>query len=98
MSNRLKLKGSRPPLPLCGTCGRSIPKNMIRNELPDGRLVCTRCAETGILSQRLACGHVGVPGMTVFMEGNDGKTFVCERCSAHADEVPFAVKSGILSR
>jgi hypothetical protein len=68
---------------------------MIRHEMPGGRLVCTRCAETGILSQRLACGHMGIPGMTVFMDGNDGK-FTCQQCSADARQVPFGVKSGYI--
>ena len=98
MSNRLKLKGTRPPLPHCGVCGGRIPKGMVRNELPDGRLVCTRCTETGVLMQRLACGHMGIPGMTVFMEGNDGKSFVCERCSTNAKKVAFGTKSGYIGQ
>lgn len=98
MSNRLKLKGSRPPLPTCGACGGRIPKSMGRTELSDGRLVCARCMESGVLMQRLACGHMGIPGMRVFMEVNDCKTFVCERCSTNAAQVPYGAKSGYVGQ
>ena len=88
MSSRLKkLKGSRPPLPQCGACGRGIPKAMWRKRLRDGRLVCQRCADAGVLCQRLPCGHFGMPGMTVAADSAGLDNFQCPQCSPHLNPV-----------
>lgn len=84
MGNGRKLKGTRPPLPRCGACGGRIPKGMIRHEVADGRLICTRCIQRGDLFKRLPCGHMGVAGMTVYADSVDGSNFQCARCSPHA--------------
>jgi hypothetical protein len=54
---------------------------MVRHELPDKRLICTRCIERGDLFQRLPCGHMGVAGMTVYSDSADGSNFQCGRCT-----------------
>jgi recombinational DNA repair protein (RecF pathway) len=81
VSNRLKLKGSRPPLPHCGACGRPVPKGMVRHDLPDGRVVCTRCIDAGSLFQRLPCGHMAVSGMRIYADSADMQNFQCMRCA-----------------
>jgi recombinational DNA repair protein (RecF pathway) len=96
MSNRVKLKGSRPPLPRCAACGRPIPKSMYRAEMSSGDLVCTRCADLGVMMQRLACGHMGIPKMTVFMDGCDNR-FTCPRCSSHSAELMDSYRNQRLS-
>jgi DNA-directed RNA polymerase subunit RPC12/RpoP len=97
VSNRTKIKGSRPPLPRCGACGRPIPKDMYRSEMPSGDLVCTRCADRGVMMQRLSCGHMGIPKMTVFNDGADNKTFTCPRCSTHSAELMNSYRNQRLS-
>lgn len=52
--------------------------------LRDGRKVCGRCVGTGVLAQRLPCGHMGVPGTLVFSDSADLSNFQCALCSPHA--------------
>ena len=77
-------RGSRPALPKCGTCGRSVPKAMYRQVLPKtGVLVCGRCIDAGVLSARLGCGCVAVPGMKVTAADVPGRS----RCERHSGEM-----------
>lgn len=80
MSNRLRLKGSRPALPHCGACGKSVPSGMTRQLLKDGRIVCARCIDRGVLFQQLACGHYGVSGRLVAGDSADFRNMVCADC------------------
>lgn len=48
--------------------------------LGDGRTVCSKCLNTGVLPQRLGCGHIGLPGMTVAQAGTPGMSR-CPQCS-----------------
>ncbi len=71
-------------MPQCGTCGRAVPKGMYRQVLPKtGTLVCGRCIDAGVLSARLACGCIGVPGMTVTEADMPSHS----RCERHAGEL-----------
>lgn len=46
--------------------------------------MCAFCIDKGVLAQRLPCGHLGVPGMTVISDSADLSNFQCPRCSPHA--------------
>lgn len=52
--------------------------------LRDGRQVCGRCVGTGVLAQRLPCGHTGIPGTLVIADSADNSNFQCVQCSPHA--------------
>lgn len=56
---------------------------MDRQVLPTGVLVCTRCIGLGVLSARLGCGCLGVPGMDVMAAA----TPALSRCSRHSGEL-----------
>lgn len=78
MSNRLKL--ARTALPHCGSCGKAVPQAMTRQNLRDGRIICARCIDRGVLFQRLACGHYGVAGRLVAGDSADFRNMVCADC------------------
>jgi hypothetical protein len=64
----------------CAVCGHGIGKLATQIRLPDGRVVCGYCRDKGALARRLGCGHVGMPGMTVFRAGSD--VHICKACAA----------------
>lgn len=76
--------GKRPPLPVCGACGRRIPKHMERKKLTDGRLVCDRCIGAGVLVRRLSCGHMSTAGQMVLSESSDYSNTQCPQCSGRS--------------
>lgn len=79
MSSRRRLKGSRAERPRCGSCGRTAGAGAVT--LRDGRKICPRCRDAGVLMQRLACGHMGVPGMLVITDNGE---FQCAQCSPYS--------------
>jgi hypothetical protein len=83
MSNSRRLPRARTG-PHCAACGHRIGALAARVDLPDGRSVCGSCRDAGVLSRRLPCGHLGVPGMTVIADSADLGNFQCPRCSPHA--------------
>jgi len=84
MSNRRRPHGSRIALPRCGSCGGAVRQGTMSQALADGRVICTRCVQGGVLCRQLPCGHMGVPGMTVISDSADQSNFKCVRCSPHA--------------
>jgi hypothetical protein len=88
VSNSRKLRMSaaaKAGLPRCGTCGGRIGVLDDRIELHDGRLICMRCRDRGVLIKRLPCGHFGMPGSMVIADSADMSNFQCIRCSPHAN-------------
>lgn len=83
MSNRRRLRGARGENARCGSCGGAAGANPV--QLRDGRQICPRCVDGGVLMQRLPCGHMGIPGTTVITDSADGGNFQCIRCSPHAN-------------
>lgn len=82
MGNRRRLPADRRTRARCGSCGRAAGAGAI--PLRDGRLICPRCRDTGMLAQRLPCGHVGIPGTMVISDSADQGNFQCIRCSAES--------------
>lgn len=82
MSNRRRLSGARSAKVHCGSCGRAAGPGSV--QLRDGRQICPRCVDRGVLAQRLPCGHMGVPGTMVIADSADGGNFQCVQCSPHA--------------
>jgi ribosomal protein S27AE len=80
VSNKRRPRDSRRERSLCGSCGRAASINSLR--LRDGRLICPRCRDSGVLAQRLPCGHIGIPGTMVIADSADKRNFQCIRCSA----------------
>lgn len=88
MSNRRKTRlppAAKATLPRCGSCGGRIGALADRIELGDGRLICMRCRDRGVLVRRLPCGHYGMPGTMVIADSADLSNFQCIRCSPHAN-------------
>jgi hypothetical protein len=63
----------------CARCGHGIRAGK-GIPLPDGRAVCDRCADTGVLARRLDCGCMGRPGVKVIDDGG------MRRCARHAHQ------------
>lgn len=87
MSNRRKTRmtpAARAALPRCGSCGGRIPAGMDRIALADGREICARCRDRGVLLKKLPCGHVAMPGTLVIADSADNSNFQCWQCSPHS--------------
>ncbi len=79
MSNARRLPQARTRRQPCARCGRGIRPGRGGVGLRDGRAVCAACADTGVLSRRLPCGHVSVAGMLVI---NEGGGLRCPACAS----------------
>lgn len=83
MSNTRKARGSgTAPKERCTFCGRGLGRGSALRalKLKNGQVACARCRENGHL-QRMACGHLALPGMLIVNESGDGKTFTCKACA-----------------
>jgi hypothetical protein len=78
VSNTRHVARARTRRQPCARCGRGIRPGRGGVGLRDGRAVCAACADTGVLSRRLPCGHVSVAGMLVIDEGGSVR---CPRCA-----------------
>lgn len=88
MSNSRRVRTSaaaRAQLPRCGSCGARVGALEDRIELHDGRLICMRCRDRGVLIKRLPCGHMAMPRSMVIADSADQSNFQCIRCSPHAN-------------
>ena len=79
MSNRQRLRGDRRDTVHCAVCGKGIAKTRRRVELRDGRSVCGRCTDDGVLLRRLDCGHMSTAGVNVARTGAGYKCMSCAR-------------------
>lgn len=87
MSNGRRLRltpAAKAALPRCGSCGGRVGSLEDRIHLADGRMVCMRCRDNGVLCKRLPCGHMGMPGTLVIADSADASNFQCILCSPHA--------------
>ena len=78
MSNTRRVAQARARRKPCARCGRGIRPGRGAVGLRDGRAVCAACADTGVLSARLACGHMSAAGMVVIDEGGSLR---CPQCA-----------------
>lgn len=87
MSNSRRIRQPHAKRMPCAHCGHGIrPGKGVG--LPDGRRVCDRCADGGVLERRLDCGCLSVPGLKVI---NEGGAFRCTR-HAHAATIEYLTR------
>ena len=84
MSNKRHLPGTRAAATVhCAVCGKGIGKTSRRAGLGDGRSVCGRCVDDGVLLRKLDCGHMATAGNMVIRTGGG---YTCGQCS-HAEKM-----------
>lgn len=62
-------------------CGKGTGKLARQVRLRDGRVVCGRCTDAGVLLRRLDCGHMATAGNLVVRQGGGTSEFACYLCA-----------------
>ena len=96
MSNRKRLPGAARG-PKCAGCGHRIGAHQERIEMPGG-VACGRCRDKGVLTRRMPCGHLALPGTLLVYDSADQGNLQCLICTPYRVSYilgPSARKAGL---